>query len=630
MRKISTPLILTSILMLSSLTVLATSPTNKETQVTYSGIGTQGYEIIVPSKLEPGQSGKVTAIGYWDSTKRLDVLTLDTVILTNSIDQKTKELNIVYDDIHQLGNNTSIVEVEKDINIENIQNALFGTWDGTIEFSISLKTENELAVPMSTYNLIGPENLEIEVYNPTGGELLLSNSDSGIAIVELNGDKLIVEPLKAGSTTVTLMQDATDDYYGSSAEININIEKKDNTLSVEKDRYQILGTANLEIDITNESNGELSLENSISSVATATISDGKLVITPKTEGVTVLTLKSASTDLYNSAEIKITIDVSHDYVNGTCSRCGEKDINTMPAGLYDSNWNLKTSWQTLINNKVVYNNNGVITGNPVEQAAGGWKNSSASSLNGILVIPEGAEYIAAHAFINCNNLTGVVIPSTLKSVYGGALTNTAIKSIIVKPSNTNLKTVGGILYDIDMNTLYRYPINLTNTSFTIPSSVTTLINGAFNSNKYLNTVNLHNGIEVIPSDCFSNCTALTNIVIPDSVHTITGWAFSSCTNLTSIYIPDSVTIIGTGAFSSCTNLKKIYIPSSVKTLQAAQLSDGWHGTFTWSTNVKIYCGASSKPSGWSSYWNYAQRSSVSSAKLTTYWGYTRAQYNALP
>ena len=80
----------------------------------------------------------------------------------------------------------------------------------------------------------------------------------------------------------------------------------------------------------------------------------------------------------------------------------------------------------------------------------------------------------------------------------------------------------------------------------------------------------------IGDSAFYACNDLTSVTIGKSVTSIGDWAFYNCTSLASITIPDSVTSIGDLAFDGCKSLT-------------------------------IYCEAESKPSGWSSSWNYSNR-----------------------
>ena len=59
------------------------------------------------------------------------------------------------------------------------------------------------------------------------------------------------------------------------------------------------------------------------------------------------------------------------------------------------------------------------------------------------------------------------------------------------------------------------------------------------------------------------------MTIPGSVTTIGDYAFQGCSSLASVTIPDSVTEIGESAFEGCSSLASVTIPGSVTTI-------GWH------------------------------------------------------
>ncbi|MFA7179481.1 MAG: leucine-rich repeat domain-containing protein, partial [Dehalococcoidales bacterium] len=135
------------------------------------------------------------------------------------------------------------------------------------------------------------------------------------------------------------------------------------------------------------------------------------------------------------------------------------------------------------------------------------------------------------------------------------------------------------------------------TSIVIPNSVTSIGDGAFYNCTSLTSIVIPNSVTSIGGNAFSGCSSLTSIVIPDSVTSIGYQAFCYCSSLTSIVIPDSVTSIGEWAFWGCTSLTSIVIPDSVTSIGE------W--AFWGCTSLTIYAEARSKPSGWSSRWNYS-------------------------
>ena len=163
-----------------------------------------------------------------------------------------------------------------------------------------------------------------------------------------------------------------------------------------------------------------------------------------------------------------------------------------------------------------------------------------SSLTSI-VIPDSVTRIDNNAFYFCGSLTSVTIPSSVTSISPNAFDECYIHidNFINNSSATGYPWSAAIYDKIQDDGLY---INGTTavkcrpnaTNVTIPSSVTTI--GDF---------------------AFENCSSLTSVTIPDSVTEIGDNAFFYCGSLTSVTIPDSVTEIGDNAFYSCGSLSSI-------------------------------------------------------------------------
>lgn len=156
-----------------------------------------------------------------------------------------------------------------------------------------------------------------------------------------------------------------------------------------------------------------------------------------------------------------------------------------------------------------------------------------------------------------NNYSGdVVIPETVK--YNGVIYK--VTSIGMGAfDNTHDATYG---YSLIQRPSSWTPV----TSITIPSSVTTIGDGAFRWCTSLNSINIPNSVKTIGEYAFSGCEGLTSISIPNNVTSIGESAFYYCTNLTSLTIPTNVSSIGSGVFACCYNLKSIIIPDNVTSI----------------------------------------------------------------
>ena len=213
-----------------------------------------------------------------------------------------------------------------------------------------------------------------------------------------------------------------------------------------------------------------------------------------------------------------------------------------------------------------------------------------------LIIPSSVTSINSSAFSGCSGLTSVTIPSSVTSINSSAFSGCSGLTSVTIPSS-----VTSIGYNAFSGCTELISINIPNsvkridsfafsectglTSFEIPNRVTSINEFTFQGCSGLKTLTIPQSVTSIGSAAFSGCSGLTTITIPNSVTFIGSGAFSGCSGLTSITIPNSVTSIGSGAFSGCSGLITASISNNMTKIPAALFRD--------CTNLKtVYLGKS--------------------------------------
>ena len=190
-----------------------------------------------------------------------------------------------------------------------------------------------------------------------------------------------------------------------------------------------------------------------------------------------------------------------------------------------------------------------------------------------VTIPNTVTSIGSYAFAYCTGLTSVTIPNSVTSIESSAFYN--VPNIAYDGTATGspwgAKSVNGfaegwLVYSDNTKTTLQVCSTAATGEITIPNSVTSIGQNAFDVCKKITSVILPNSLTSIGQSAFSGCTGLTSVTISNSITSIESSAFSGCSSLTSVTIPNSVTSIGSSAFSNCKSLTAVIIPNSVTSI----------------------------------------------------------------
>ena len=217
-------------------------------------------------------------------------------------------------------------------------------------------------------------------------------------------------------------------------------------------------------------------------------------------------------------------------------------------------------------------------------------------------ISDNVTSIGEETFMYCDRLNTVTFGESITNIHETAFNQVALKTVIwnaenyskayTLPYSVNTVTFGNSVKHIPASlcrstsiSSISIPNSVTSigenafercsalTSVTIGNSVTSIGSSAFYSCSRLTSVTIGNSVTSIGEKAFFDCDGLTSITFPNSVTSIGQQTFHGCDGLISVTIPNSVTNIGTSAFNSCKSLTTITIPNSIKRIDNATFYD---------------------------------------------------------
>ena len=221
------------------------------------------------------------------------------------------------------------------------------------------------------------------------------------------------------------------------------------------------------------------------------------------------------------SDSKVLPPLGHDFVNGICTRCGEREEGSVSAGL---EYKVYESYAVLVGIGTCTDTDIVIAseynGLPVT-TIGECALSDIPSLKSV-TIPEGVETIMLEAFYHCTSLSEINFPSTLKTIGSRAFAECE-----------SLRTLR------------------------IPDSVKRIDDRAFEECRNLSELDLGTGVERILESAFMYCTSLKKIAVPGSVKEISNSAFAGNPELTDVTLSKGIEKLGFWIFSDCLKLEVI-------------------------------------------------------------------------
>lgn len=193
-----------------------------------------------------------------------------------------------------------------------------------------------------------------------------------------------------------------------------------------------------------------------------------------------------------------------------------------------------------------------------------------------ITFEEGSQitWIGDHAFKNCSKLKAINnVPTDLIDIKGWCFEGTALESVDL--SNTNVTIMkDGVFYNNTSLTSIQLPNKLENfwdnafygctslNNIDMPSTVKAIYNHVFDGCTSLYNVTLNDGCTTLGDHVFKNCP-LTSFTFPSTLSSISEYAFEG-TNLETVDLSNTqITSLPEGSFYDCEQLSDVKLPKAL-------------------------------------------------------------------
>jgi len=193
--------------------------------------------------------------------------------------------------------------------------------------------------------------------------------------------------------------------------------------------------------------------------------------------------------------------------------------------------------------------------------------SDAFGMTGItsISIPNGVTEIGETAFYSCENLIEFTIPKSVKKIGMGCFANNENLAIV----NYNAEDASdSVFFDEEDESMFLPFEGSGITTLNIGEGVKVIPDSMFEGLVYITSISLPSSLEEIGIDGFSECFTLEEIRFANTTNLkiIEDGAFGMCLDLEIVEIPIGVTTIGKETFMECKNLTEVTISNTVNSI----------------------------------------------------------------
>lgn len=138
--------------------------------------------------------------------------------------------------------------------------------------------------------------------------------------------------------------------------------------------------------------------------------------------------------------------------------------------------------------------------------------------------------------LSSSTITSLTIPASVRAITNPFYYTRTLVSITADSASTTFKSIDGVLFNFLGTSLIAYPSSKPGTSYTIPSSVTSIGIYAFGSNKFLTSMSIPDGVVSTGGGIFHDSQALTTVSIGTGLTNLGQQDFAWIKTLTAINV----------------------------------------------------------------------------------------------